>query len=118
MDFLTLTLKYWVEALFGLTLAGFGILFKTMYKKIKDTQSELVASKYGIRGILRDRIIQMYNYHSNKGYCPIYELENALSMYKEYKALGGNGTIEGLIQDLQKLPKHSPAEGEENTIKK
>lgn len=39
-----------------------------------------------------------------KGYIPIYERENLEHMYDEYKALGGNGVIEDLVEKLRDLP--------------
>ena len=69
--------------------------------------SEQDAVKLGIQALLRDRIIQTYNHYSAKGYCPIYGLENAESMYLQYHALGGNGAITKLLEALRELPTES-----------
>lgn len=110
MDLVTLSANFWTETVFSLILAGLGLLYRSMHKKIKHTQNEQIASKHGIQAILRDRIIQMYNFCHDKGYCSIYALENALSMYQAYKALGGNGTIDGLIQEMKDMPRRPSLE--------
>ena len=58
----------------------------------------------GVQALLRDRIIQAYNHYTDKGYCPIYGLENVESMYRQYHALGGNGAITELVDRLKELP--------------
>jgi hypothetical protein len=58
----------------------------------------------GICALLRDRIIQGYNFYSGKGYCPIYAIENLTELYDQYKKLGGNGTISKLIDYIKALP--------------
>ena len=58
----------------------------------------------GSRPLLRDRIIQAYNHYTEKGYCPIYGLENVEEMYRQYHALGGNGTITELVERVKELP--------------
>ncbi len=40
----------------------------------------------------------------DKGYCPIYALENINTLYKQYHALGGNETVTELVEKLKYLP--------------
>lgn len=63
-----------------------------------------IAASQGIKVLLKDRIHQAYNYHIGQGFCPIYERENIADMYGEYKALGGNGVVGGLVGELMSLP--------------
>jgi ribonucleotide monophosphatase NagD (HAD superfamily) len=89
--------QYWMQVLFGgittfLSGAGWYI-----YKQFK-------ALKMGMQAMLRDRIIEQYNKYMDKGYIPIYAMENVTAMYKEYHALGGNGTITQLYEELLELP--------------
>lgn len=85
-----------VTALFGyLTFR-----VRRLGKKIKEYE----AVRSGVRALLRDRIIQTYNHYMEKGYCPIYSMENAEGMYIEYQRLGGNGTVVKLMEDLKALP--------------
>jgi len=58
----------------------------------------------GMRAILRDRIMQMYNHHVKLGYIRIHDLDNLEALYEAYKALGGNGTAAKLAEELRELP--------------
>lgn len=57
-----------------------------------------------LQALLRDRIIQMYNYYyKDAGYIPMYARESLDYMYEEYKNLGGNGVIDSLVVKLKTL---------------
>ena len=90
--------RYWLEALFGLIMAGFGYCIKRILTEFK-------ALRKGTQAILRNGIIEQYNKWKGLGYIPIYALENVEALYKEYHALGGNGTITQLYEELQELSK-------------
>lgn len=96
--------KYWLEVLFGglLALAGFG--FRIMYTQFTKIKSEFSCVKNGMQAILRNQIIGQYNKYMDKGFIPIYGMGNVEAMYKEYHALGGNGTITKLMDKLNELP--------------
>lgn len=72
--------------------------------------SVLKAFRNGLQALLRDRIIQAFNYHTSKGYCRVHELENVVALYTQYKALGGNGTICKLVDRIKALPTAPPGE--------
>ena len=40
----------------------------------------------------------------DKGYCPIYALDNIHSLYEQYKNLGGNGTVARLMEEIETIP--------------
>lgn len=40
----------------------------------------------------------------DKGFCPIYALENINALYAQYHALGGNGIVTEIIEKLKSLP--------------
>lgn len=86
-------LKYWLEVLLGLFTAS---LVKVIlgYK----------ATRAGLQALLRDRLIQSYNYHTSKGCCAIHDRDNVLNMYEQYHHLGANGVVDGLMDELLKLP--------------
>lgn len=92
--------QYWIEAIFSGLIAILVGALRIMYGKIK--RLELVEN--GMQALLRDRIIQSYNNHMEKGFCPIYALESINYMYNQYHALGGNGTVTKLIEELKRLP--------------
>ena len=57
-----------------------------------------------LQALLKDRIIQMYNYYyKDTGYIPMYARESLDHMYEEYKNLGGNGVIDSLVAKLKTL---------------
>lgn len=58
----------------------------------------------GMQALLRDRIIQSYNYYHDKGYCPIYARENIKKLYNPYHELGGNDVATDLVEELFELP--------------
>lgn len=92
--------QYWIEFLFGGVIAMVGFGFRRIGIKLKEQDSV----KLGVQALLRDRIIQSYNHCMEQGYCQIFMLENVNAMYHEYHALGGNGTITKLVEDLKELP--------------
>lgn len=46
--------------------------------------------------------------YEEKRYCPISARENLEDMYEAYKALGGNGTVTALMNQLRMLPTEPP----------
>lgn len=86
-------IEYWIGAVFGILITAV---------KLQSTKGK--ALQLGVQALLRDRIIQAYNHYKEKGYCPIYGRENIEGLYKQYHALGGNGTITDMMEDLRELP--------------
>ena len=97
IEFIT---HYWLEVIFSVVLAGFGVAFRVLSKRVKEQD----AIKQGIVALLRDRIIQAYNHYMDKGYCPIYAQDNLHMLYEQYHSRGGNGTVTNLVGELKKLP--------------
>ncbi len=92
--------KYWQHTVFAILTGATAWIGKNLLNYKKD----LDHTKNGVKALLRDRIIGNYNSYMDKGYLPIYAVENVEAMYKEYKALGGNGAIDGLVARLRQLP--------------
>lgn len=90
--------QYWLAFLFGGISGGIGFSLKSVYRKFH-------ALEMGMQAVLRDRIIEQYSKWIDREYIPIYAIENVEAMYKEYHALGGNGTITQLMEELRELPK-------------
>lgn len=89
--------QYWIEVLFGAIATGLVTGFRMMSVQFK-------AIKAGMQAMLRNQIIGQYNKYTDKGHIPIYGLENVEAMYVQYHALGGNGTITRLVEELRELP--------------
>ena len=62
------------------------------------------AMKDGMLCILRKHLMDEHEVWTAKGYITPHALENDLLMYKAYKALGGNGMIDHMEEDIQELP--------------
>lgn len=88
-------------------------LLITMYRQKKKQNDAL---KTGLQALLRDRIIQAYNqYVQDKGWIPIYAKESIDACCKSYEALGDNGVIDNLMQQINELQNYPPKNrGEEN----
>lgn len=78
-------------------------------KKIKE-QAELESAslKNGVRSVLRQGIINSYEKAIDRGFIPVYEREAILSSYHDYKILGGNGTVDHLMEEMESVPTTPP----------
>lgn len=84
-----------------------GAIITYLWTLCRQRKKENDALKAGLQALLRDRIIQAYNHYvEDKGWIPIYALESLNTCYKSYEALGENGVIDGLVKELNELPKH------------
>ena len=99
-------LRYWLEVLFGAAAMGLTVAYRRLSKRVKKQD----AVGLGVQALLRDRIIQTYNHYKEKGYCPIYGLDNVYQMYRQYQVLGGNGTITALVEELENMPRQEQEE--------
>jgi len=73
---------------------------------------QIIATRKGIRALLRADLIRLYNkYHDDLGYCPVYVKQSLEDEYQQYHALKGNGVGTNLYHALMALPTE-PQEGE------
>lgn len=95
------------------TLGALVAYLGTMYR-IKKREND--ALKAGLQALLRDRIIQAYNHYvQDRGWIPIYAKESIDACYKSYEALGDNGVIDNLMQQINELQNYPPKNrGEED----
>ena len=99
--------KYWLQTVFGLITTGVLSFGRKKMKEIDCKLKEQDAIKMGMQALLRDRIIQSYNHYWEKKFCPIYARDNIKNLYKQYHALGGNGTVTDLVKKIDGLPTES-----------
>ena len=72
---------------------------------------QIVATRKGVRALLRADIIRLYNkYHDDLGYCPLYVKQALEEEYKEYHALKGNGVGTQMYEALMDLPTETQEE--------
>lgn len=107
--------KYWVEWLFGLVIAILGACYKHLSNKIKIEKAERLerakkdaeefeALKNGMRSILRRQIIADCEAAQQAGTCDVMSKDTIKDMYDSYHALGGNGIVNGMVEQTMKLP--------------
>lgn len=75
-------------------------------KKERETQNvkEQAAIKEGMKCVLRDILIERHGRYIERGYISTHGLQNWLAMYAAYKALGGNGVIDHMKDEIEELP--------------
>ena len=96
--------QYWLEALFGILLAGLTMLVRGLRNKVEISHKATKEVQVGIKCMLRDRIIQTHEHYLPLGYCPMFIRENMEDIHSAYKALGGNGAISHIVKELEELP--------------
>lgn len=96
--------KYWLEVLFGLIVAGLGIAYKHLAKMIKTEKQKNQAIENGVRDILRIQILDSYDKCVADGRKITVSRKDAIdSAYQSYHALGGNGTITQAHEEIMKM---------------
>lgn len=102
-----------LNSVINVVSGGVITLLITMYRAKKKENDAL---KAGVQALLRDRIIQAYNHYvQDRGWIPIYAKESIDACYRSYEALGDNGVIDNLMQQINELQNYPPKNrGEED----
>lgn len=102
-----------LNSVINVAFGGVITLLITMYRQKKKENDAL---KAGLQALLRDRIIQAYNHYvQDKGWIPIYAKESIDACYRSYEALGDNGVIDNLMEQINELQNYPPKNrGDEN----
>lgn len=80
-------------------------ILTTMFAALGYLYKQVVATRKGIRALLRADLIRLYNkYHDDLGYCPVYVKQSLEDEYQQYHALRGNGVGTNLYNALMALP--------------
>ena len=82
-------------------LGAFTTYLGMRYKKVTRENNAL---KNGMQSLLRNNIIDAHDKYMKKKYCPIYAKESLTKTYDSYHALGGNGVVTKLYNDIMALP--------------
>ena len=94
-------------------------ILSTMFAGFVYLYRQYIATRKGIRALLRADLIRLYNkYHDELGYCPIYVKQSLEDEYQQYHALKGNGVGTNLYNALMDLPTEPPTEKERNEHEK
>lgn len=91
-----------------------GAVISYIFALYHTKKKENDALKAGLQALLRDRIIQAYNHYvQDRGWIPIYAKESIDACYRSYEALGDNGVIDNLMQQINELQNYPPKNGGE-----
>lgn len=94
----------WIgPALSGMALIAVALIEAGAAKDRRKTKNQS-AVQAGVQALLRDRIIQAHNHYVDKGYIPVYGMDNVMKLYGAYHELGGNGSVTKLVDTLKELP--------------
>lgn len=105
-------MEYIITALVSLAVAMLSWALQSLLKEnhrlkknAEEThQQEYTALKNGVTCILRNLLIEMHQKYTDIGKISIHGLQNWQTMYKAYKALGGNGMVDHMNDDIEALP--------------
>ena len=62
------------------------------------------AIEEGVQALLRNELVREYREYKAKGELSILDKDNIEAMFKQYKNLGGNGTVKHLVEEILELP--------------
>ena len=108
--------KYWVEWVFGLVIAGMGWILKRFSAKLKKEKAEREklaqqaadenkALKEGMKSLLRRQILADCEAAQKKGWCDSTTKGTIQAMYDAYHGLGGNDVVTASVhQVIDDLP--------------
>lgn len=115
MEWITLILTGISSVLSGV-LSGI-LLWKFKQRTVVEQAEKDEAEKkhtalvQGVVAMLRDRLIDVMDYHIDAGWCPVHKVEVINKMYLSYHDLGGNDIVSKTYQRFVNLP-HQPGDGE------
>ena len=95
--------KYWIEFLFGLIVAALSAGYAKISKRLKDEKKRNEAIENGVRDILRMQILDTYDKCKASGTISVSRKDAIDSAYNSYHALGGNGTITQVHNELMAM---------------
>ena len=96
--------KYWLEIAFGLIVSGLTAGVTRINRKLKEEKIRNQAIENGVRDILRMQILDTYDTCRAAGVISVSRKDAIDSAYNSYHALGGNGTITHVHNELMDMP--------------
>lgn len=97
--------KYWLEFGFGIVAALLSAGYARLSKRLKAEKIKNQAIENGVRDILRMQILDNYDRcQADGGRISVSRKDAIDSAYNSYKALGGNGTITRVHEEIMQMP--------------
>ena len=87
-----------------LCLLGIPSIFAGLIAFVKLQIATNKAIKLGLQAILRDRLLQAYEFYGTRGWANYDEKQNVQNLYTQYETLGPNGIMEVKHQEFIHLP--------------
>ena len=81
-----------------------GAILGFLGTKLKKNKNKDKAIEEAVHALLRNELIRRYREYKAKGEMTILDRENIEAMFKQYKNLGGNGTVKELMDELLEVP--------------
>lgn len=96
--------RYWTEWVFGLLIAALTCAVKRLGTRLRREHAENRALRDGICSLLRSRIVECCERAARDGWCGARLRDTVLDLYGSYHALGGNGTVTSMVEQIMGLP--------------
>ena len=91
-----------------LCVLGIPSLIATILGYVGVQYKQIKAIKLGLQALLRDRLLQAYEYYGHRGWANYDEKQNVRNLYDQYDALGPNGIMELKHEAFIRLPDEAP----------
>ena len=102
-----------VSGIVGVLIAVF--LKRPLEKRVKDSEdasarveAQNKATMLGVQALLRDRLLQAFNFYLARGWIEASERDNVDNMYTQYESLGENNGISDIYSQVRALPSIPP----------
>ena len=76
-------------------------------RNAEQSRQETGAIKEGMKALLRDRLLQGYKHYISQKWADMDDRGNMENVYKQYKALKGNGDMKDLRKTFRHLPMYA-----------
>ncbi len=96
--------KYWVEFLFGIIAAGLIAGYKKLSAKVQSDKDTEKAIADGMKYLLMFKLREEGERYLTDNRCSTEHKHEFEKVYNAYHALGGNGTITALKDQVLRLP--------------
>lgn len=93
MNIIGIIYKYWVEVIISFITSFLLCIIK-----------QYIGIRFGMRALLKNEIIRIYETYVKLGYCPSFIKENIKDIYYSYHKLKGNGMCTSMVNEIYKLP--------------
>lgn len=85
------------------TLTVLGMIGNALKRAVAEIRDDFEAMKRSQRNQIKSEITRTYHIAKEHGYITESELQAALSLYEDYKALGGNSFIPSIIERIKQM---------------